>query len=89
MFILEGGILMAFNPIACGMCIAKVAKKFSRYAPQSVIRECVWETVRNGKDGRSFQRSLRREIVDRCRDAAHADRIAKSVWNELKGKCKG
>ena len=78
-----------FNPISCGICIAKLADKVKGYAPREMVKDCAWRTLRKGRGGKAFKTCMVKKLKNAGHDARHADQVAGEMWNAIKTKCSG
>ena len=78
-----------FNPISCGICIAKITTRLNGYDPRQMIRQCAWSTLNNGKGGNAFKKCLVKKIEQTRHDITNADNVAEEIWQQLKKKCSG
>ena len=78
-----------FNPVSCGICIAKLADKVRGYDPREMVKDCAWSTLRKGRGGKAFRNCMIRKLKNAGHDATHADRVATEMWDKIKNKCKG
>ena len=76
-----------FNPISCGICIARLGLKVQGYDPRSMIKACAWQTLKAGKGARSFKRCLEKKLRGAVKDLRNPEAVVNDIYNKIKRKC--
>jgi len=76
-----------FNPIACGICIAKINIRIDGYTLRPMIKRAAWAAAKNGGGALYFKKRLEENIRSAVPDCPNPDEVTSKIWDQIKDKC--